>query len=109
MSEFLEDIANGPSRSKQKDGQIWERPWTLEEMRQSSANWSLAADSGVSLFMNKNRGCYNQLFTLSLLIAVYSALLEKMNCTTEVVFCVFFFTALFVPPRLLPENAVKDP
>lgn len=53
MSEFLEGIANGPSRSKhsQKDGQIWERPWTLEEMRQSSANWSLAADSGLFLFL----------------------------------------------------------
>ncbi|XP_074531691.1 WASH complex subunit 2A isoform X2 [Halichoeres trimaculatus] len=53
MSEFLEGVANGPSRSKhlQKDGQIWERPWTLEEMRQNSANWSLAADSGLFLFL----------------------------------------------------------
>uniref|UniRef100_UPI0037E78F96 WASH complex subunit 2 isoform X2 n=1 Tax=Semicossyphus pulcher TaxID=241346 RepID=UPI0037E78F96 len=53
MSEFPEGIANGPSRSKhlQKDVQIWERPWTLEEMRQSSANWSLAADSGLFLFL----------------------------------------------------------
>ncbi|XP_060895771.1 WASH complex subunit 2 isoform X1 [Labrus mixtus] len=53
MSEFPEGIANGPSRGKhlQKDAQIWERPWTLEEMRQSSANWSLAADSGLFLFL----------------------------------------------------------
>lgn len=41
---------NGPSRSEHLENgtQSWERPWTLEEMRQSSANWSLAADSGVS-------------------------------------------------------------
>ncbi|XP_034537772.1 WASH complex subunit 2 isoform X2 [Notolabrus celidotus] len=53
MSEFPEGIANGPSRGKhlQKDGHIWERPWTLEEMRQNSANWSLAADSGLFLFL----------------------------------------------------------
>ncbi|KAM6997998.1 WASH complex subunit 2 isoform 3-T3 [Tautogolabrus adspersus] len=53
MSEFPERITNGPSRGKhlQKDAQIWERPWTLEEMRQSSANWSLAADSGLFLFL----------------------------------------------------------
>lgn len=50
MSGHPEGIANGPSKSEhlEKDAQIWERPWTLEEMRQSSANWSLAADSGVS-------------------------------------------------------------
>ncbi|CAJ1067657.1 hypothetical protein EPR50_G00178570 [Xyrichtys novacula] len=53
MSEFQEGITNGPSRGKlfQNDAQIWERPWTLEEMRQSSANWSLAADSGLFLFL----------------------------------------------------------
>lgn len=50
MSGLPEGMANGPSRSEhlEKDAQIWERPWTLEEMRQNSANWSLAADSGVS-------------------------------------------------------------
>ncbi|XP_078129951.1 WASH complex subunit 2 isoform X6 [Sander vitreus] len=47
MSGLPEGIANGPSTSEQ----IWERPWTLEEMRQSSANWSLAADSGLFLFL----------------------------------------------------------
>ena len=26
----------------------WERPWNIGEMRQSSKNWTLAADSGVS-------------------------------------------------------------
>ncbi|KAM9344686.1 WASH complex subunit 2 [Symphorus nematophorus] len=53
MSGLPEGIANGPSRSDhlEKDAQIWERPWTLEEMRQGSANWSLAADSGLLLFL----------------------------------------------------------
>ncbi|XP_044069707.1 WASH complex subunit 2 isoform X2 [Siniperca chuatsi] len=53
MSGLPEEIANGPSRSEhlEKDAQIWERPWSLEEMRQSSANWSLAADSGLFLFL----------------------------------------------------------
>lgn len=43
-------ISNGPSRigTLDKDAQIWERPWTLEEMQQSGASWSLAADTGVS-------------------------------------------------------------
>ncbi|XP_030603968.1 WASH complex subunit 2 isoform X2 [Archocentrus centrarchus] len=53
MSGLPEGMANGPSRSEhlEKDAQIWERPWTIEEMRQSSDNWSLAADSGLFLFL----------------------------------------------------------
>nr|XP_043902136.1 WASH complex subunit 2 isoform X1 [Solea senegalensis] len=53
MSGLPEGMANGPSRSEhlEKDAQLWERPWTLEEMRQGSANWSLAADSGLFLFL----------------------------------------------------------
>ncbi|XP_068424088.1 WASH complex subunit 2 isoform X2 [Clinocottus analis] len=53
MSGLPEGVANGPSRSEhlRKEPQIWERPWTLEEMRQNSANWSLAADSGLFLFL----------------------------------------------------------
>lgn len=27
---------------------VWERPWSVEEIRRSSQNWSLAADAGVS-------------------------------------------------------------
>uniref|UniRef100_H3CTE0 FAM21/CAPZIP domain-containing protein n=1 Tax=Tetraodon nigroviridis TaxID=99883 RepID=H3CTE0_TETNG len=49
MSGLAEGFTNGPS--SQKDTQMWERPWTLEEMRQTSANWSLAADSGLFLFL----------------------------------------------------------
>uniref|UniRef100_A0A3Q1GR67 WASH complex subunit 2C n=1 Tax=Acanthochromis polyacanthus TaxID=80966 RepID=A0A3Q1GR67_9TELE len=53
MSGLPEGMANGPSRSEhlEKDDKIWERPWSLEEMRQNSANWSLAADSGLFLFL----------------------------------------------------------
>lgn len=42
-----ETMENGPSNYNGEEKQIWERPWTLEEMRKNSANWSLAADSGV--------------------------------------------------------------
>lgn len=50
MSGLPGGISNGPSRNGtlDKDAQIWERPWTLEEMQQSGASWSLAADTGVS-------------------------------------------------------------
>ncbi|KAM7408716.1 hypothetical protein PAMA_002439 [Pampus argenteus] len=53
MSGLPDGLANGPSRSEhmENDAQIWERPWSLEEMRQSSANWSLASDSGLFLFL----------------------------------------------------------
>lgn len=32
---------------------IWERPWTLEEIRSSSGNWSLAADAGLLNFLQE--------------------------------------------------------
>ncbi|XP_026210937.1 WASH complex subunit 2 isoform X3 [Anabas testudineus] len=53
MSAMPEGMPNGLSRSEQseKGAPIWERPWTLEEMRQNSASWSLAADSGLFLFL----------------------------------------------------------
>lgn len=53
MSGMPEGMANGPSRSEhlEKEGHVWERPWSLEEMQQNSANWSLAADSGLYLFL----------------------------------------------------------
>lgn len=28
---------------------MWERPWTIHEMRRGSKNWTLAADAGVSV------------------------------------------------------------
>ncbi|XP_019903148.2 WASH complex subunit 2 isoform X2 [Esox lucius] len=53
MSGLPNAVANGHSQMNHtgKDSQVWERPWTLEEMRQTSANWSLAADSGLFLFL----------------------------------------------------------
>jgi len=44
MSSFME---NGPSNHNGEAEQVWERPWTVEEMQKSGTNWSLAADSGV--------------------------------------------------------------
>nr|XP_055025451.1 WASH complex subunit 2 isoform X2 [Misgurnus anguillicaudatus] len=48
MSNCME---NGPSNHNGETEQVWERPWTLEEMQKSSTNWSLAADSGLLLFL----------------------------------------------------------
>ncbi|ROK15787.1 WASH complex subunit 2 [Anabarilius grahami] len=48
MSNFME---NGPSNHNGEAEQVWERPWTVEEMQKSSTNWSLAADSGLFLFL----------------------------------------------------------
>ncbi|XP_046884599.1 WASH complex subunit 2 isoform X4 [Hypomesus transpacificus] len=55
MSGLPDSSAYGPSQSNPngKDVQIWERPWTLDEMRQTGANWSLAADSGLFLFLQE--------------------------------------------------------
>lgn len=65
-------ISNGPSsmRTIDKDAQIWERPWTLEEMQQSGANWSLAADTGVS--QNYSPDMNNFRFWVSFACAVSS-------------------------------------
>lgn len=51
----MDGMENGPGRGDMNgdEAQIWERPWTLEEMQQSSANWSLAADSGLFLFLQE--------------------------------------------------------
>uniref|UniRef100_A0A8C6S3L8 Uncharacterized protein n=1 Tax=Neogobius melanostomus TaxID=47308 RepID=A0A8C6S3L8_9GOBI len=51
MSGFPDGLTNGPSKSEHsdKDAQIWERAWTIEEMKQNSNNWSLAADAGLFL------------------------------------------------------------
>ena len=100
MSGLPEGIANGPSRSEhlENDAQIWERPWSLEEIRQSSANWSLAADSGVSRKLVEG------------IVKCVLLWCNERNSATVAVFIsvFFFFTALPVPPRLLPENVVED-
>ncbi|XP_068597002.1 WASH complex subunit 2 [Brachionichthys hirsutus] len=53
MSRLPDGIVNGSSTGErlEQDARIWERAWTVEEMRQSSHNWSLAADSGLFLFL----------------------------------------------------------
>ncbi|XP_041123962.1 WASH complex subunit 2 isoform X2 [Polyodon spathula] len=45
-------LFNGTTEQNGSEGDhIWERPWSLEEMRKTSENWSLAADSGLLLFL----------------------------------------------------------
>ncbi|MGH0115574.1 UNVERIFIED_CONTAM: hypothetical protein FKN15_024904 [Acipenser sinensis] len=45
-------LFNGTTEQNGSEGEhIWERPWSLEEMRKTSENWSLAADSGLLLFL----------------------------------------------------------
>ncbi|XP_028651761.1 WASH complex subunit 2 isoform X2 [Erpetoichthys calabaricus] len=45
-------LLNGSAEQNGPEGEhIWERAWSLEEMRKSSSNWSLAADSGLLLFL----------------------------------------------------------
>ncbi|XP_064173801.1 WASH complex subunit 2A isoform X2 [Anguilla rostrata] len=54
MSAVSPAVPNGPNGPSEQNGtgeQVWERPWSLEEIRKTSANWSLAADSGLFLFL----------------------------------------------------------
>ncbi|XP_061693840.1 WASH complex subunit 2 isoform X2 [Syngnathoides biaculeatus] len=53
MNGMADRMSNGPNGSEDvgNDAKVWERPWSLEEMRQNSANWSLGADSGLLLFL----------------------------------------------------------
>lgn len=40
---------NGPSGASEMAGnQLWDRPWTIDEIRKGAGNWSLAGDAGVS-------------------------------------------------------------
>ncbi|KAM9477837.1 WASH complex subunit 2 isoform 2-T2 [Clarias gariepinus] len=48
---MAEPMENGPSSCNGEAEQVWERPWTLDEMRKNSVNWSLAADSGLFLYL----------------------------------------------------------
>lgn len=31
-------------------GKVWERPWSIAELKEGSRNWTLASDAGVSIF-----------------------------------------------------------
>lgn len=39
---------NGAPRDAAEPAPVWERPWSLEEIRKGSQSWSLASDAGVS-------------------------------------------------------------
>ncbi|KAJ8418246.1 hypothetical protein AAFF_G00139550 [Aldrovandia affinis] len=52
MSGVPAAVANGTFEHNGDGEQVWERPWSLEEMHKTSANWSLAADSGLFLVFN---------------------------------------------------------
>lgn len=39
---------NGAPRDAAEPAAVWERPWSLEEIRKGSQSWSLASDAGVS-------------------------------------------------------------
>ncbi|XP_075072654.1 WASH complex subunit 2C isoform X2 [Mixophyes fleayi] len=43
---------NGPMSSA-ADEPVWERPWSLEEIRRSSQKWSLGADAGLLNFLRE--------------------------------------------------------
>lgn len=58
MAEHME---NGPSNCNGEAEQVWERPWTLDEMRKNSASWSLAADSGVFTLITEMFGVWSYL------------------------------------------------
>ncbi|KAJ8248587.1 hypothetical protein GJAV_G00243590 [Gymnothorax javanicus] len=51
MSTGSAAVANGPSEQDGEGEQVWERAWSLDEIRKASANWSLAADSGLFLYL----------------------------------------------------------
>jgi hypothetical protein len=34
-----------------EEPKIWEKPWSLEQIKSNSTTWSLAGDAGVCIFM----------------------------------------------------------
>ncbi len=36
------------------EGKMWERAWSIDEMRKCANNWSLAGDAGVSICPNQH-------------------------------------------------------
>ena len=53
--EIIQEDANitgmnegGEEAPGKRPGAIWERPWTVEEMKKGAGEWSLASDAGVS-------------------------------------------------------------
>lgn len=44
--------SSDPDRAPETEP-VWERPWSVEEIRESSQNWSLAADAGLLQFLQE--------------------------------------------------------
>ena len=42
-----EAVPQASAAGGQGTPKVWERPWTIDEMRKSAGNWSLASDAGV--------------------------------------------------------------
>ena len=49
-SSNLATASNGglSSDPSKESGKVWERPWSITELREGSKNWTLASDAGVS-------------------------------------------------------------
>lgn len=41
---------NGGPGMATNEGKLWERAWSVDEMRKGARNWSLASDAGVSKY-----------------------------------------------------------
>ncbi|KAM6203406.1 WASH complex subunit 2C isoform 2-T2 [Sarcoramphus papa] len=44
---------NGAPRDASEPAPVWERPWSLEEIRKGSQSWSLASDAGLLHFLQE--------------------------------------------------------
>ncbi|XP_051472876.1 WASH complex subunit 2-like isoform X2 [Apus apus] len=44
---------NGAPRDAAEEAPVWERPWSLEEIRKGSQSWSLASDAGLLQFLQE--------------------------------------------------------
>ncbi|KAM9282389.1 WASH complex subunit 2-like isoform 3-T3 [Cariama cristata] len=44
---------NGAPRDAEEPAPVWERPWSLEEIRKGSQSWSLASDAGLLRFLQE--------------------------------------------------------
>uniref|UniRef100_A0A8D0FK36 Uncharacterized protein n=1 Tax=Strix occidentalis caurina TaxID=311401 RepID=A0A8D0FK36_STROC len=44
---------NGAPRDAAEPAPLWERPWSLEEIRKGSQSWSLASDAGLLHFLQE--------------------------------------------------------
>ncbi|RMX42087.1 hypothetical protein pdam_00001226 [Pocillopora damicornis] len=45
--------ASQPNTTPGNEDKIWERSWTVDELRKGSSNWTLAADSGFLLYLQE--------------------------------------------------------